>query len=161
MIRGALLALTVAIPCIAVAQQSPAQWQWFKPDNTVPSMAPAARSSTPAIAPHSYTDGSKPKPNPCTGISPEAIVATVNAHGGLGIPGGTRFRAVSVSGLRSASMETIHEGGRSTIGYVCTGYLTVVSEGDQYVQAGRYTGTQFNVELQPDGTIWFWPVAQL
>src|SRR5580658_1861726 len=71
-IRTTLLTIAVAAPCIAAAQQSPMQRRW--PDGATPSVAPAPH---PAASSRSYADGPKPRPNPCVGISPDAIVATV------------------------------------------------------------------------------------
>jgi len=45
-VRTILLALG-AVPCIALAQQSPLQWNWPKPGGTAPSLAPAPRPPMP------------------------------------------------------------------------------------------------------------------
>jgi len=118
--------------------------------------APAKRPSSPSPALHSYAAGPTPKLNPCAGISPDAVVAAVNAHGGVRLgPGGPMFRAIWASALQSTAMATVHENGSVTTGAgFCTGYLTVAPEG-----GSGYTGMQFNVELQPDGTLWFWPIS--
>jgi hypothetical protein len=145
-----ILLVAGATPGVAIAQQQPNLW--FNP-NTVPRLlTDVQRPQARAHAPGSYEAGPTPKLNPCAGISSDAIVAMVNARGGLRLgPEGARFRAVTAFGLQSTTA-----GFGPGYAGVCTGYLTVIQDGGRGM-----AGVRFNVELRPDGTIWFWPLAAL